>query len=153
LGLPVLQRQHARPQQRGRSGKAAEALPHGDDASSFLDSWTALPRLLDGVFTPFADIEESDDSYTLSIDLPGVKKSDVELSVSGRRITVSGHRKDTERFGILRRRTRSVGEFGYDVLLPGEIDDDHVEAKMDAGVLTVRVPKAASEQRRRIPVN
>jgi len=63
---------------------------------------------------------------------------------------VTGHRKETERVGIIRRRTRAVGEFAYDVLLPGEVDDSGVEAHLDRGVLTIIVPKGASERRRRI---
>ena len=75
------------------------------------------------------------------------------MEVSGRRVTVSGERTERQRVGILRRRTRSVGRFHYEVTLPGEVDEDAVEAGMDAGVLTVRVPKAARDRRRRIPVS
>jgi len=149
MGLPVLQRHH--PQQARRADKPVTRTD--DVLSSFIDSWTSLPRLLDGSFTPLADVEEADDSYVVSVDLPGVKKDDVEVTVSGRRVSITGRRKDTERIGILRRRTRSVGEFAYDVLLPGDVDDDKVNATMDAGVLTVLVPKAASERRRRIHVS
>ena len=110
-----------------------------------------LPSLAEG-FTPLADIEESDDAYTVELELPGVRKDDIAVEVSGRRVTVSGERKERERVGILRRRTRSVGRFHYEVSLPSALDEEGVEASLSDGVLTLRVPKAASERPRRIKV-
>ena len=110
-----------------------------------------LDRLVEG-FVPMADIEESDDAFTLELEVPGVKKDDISVEVSGRRVVVSGERKEKERVGILRRRTRSVGRFDFEVTLPGGVDDDAVEASLGEGVLTVRVPKAAGERPRRISI-
>jgi HSP20 family protein len=118
----------------------------------YLERWNDLPSLAGG-FTPLADVEETDDAYVVEIELPGVKRDDVSLEVAGGRLSVSGERKERERVGILRRRTRTVGQFHYEVVLPGEVDEDAVTASMDEGVLTVRVPKPASERPRRIPIN
>ncbi|HEX2273237.1 MAG TPA: Hsp20/alpha crystallin family protein [Acidimicrobiales bacterium] len=120
---------------------------------SLIGRWDDLVPSVAGAFTPLADIEETDDAYLIELDLAGVKKDHVEVEVAGRRITVSGERTERQRVGILRRRTRSVGRFHYEVTLPGEVDEEAVEAGMDAGVLTVRVPKAARDRRRRIPVS
>jgi HSP20 family protein len=105
---------------------------------SLLGHWDELVPPVAGAFTPLADIEETDDAYVIELDLAGVKKDDVEVEVSGRRVTVTGERTERQRVGILRRRTRSVGRFHYEVTLPGEIDEQAVEAGMDAGVLTLR---------------
>jgi HSP20 family protein len=110
-----------------------------------------LPSIGEG-FTPLADVEESDDAYTVELELPGVKKDDISVEVSERRVVVSGERKERERTGILRRRTRSVGRFHYEVNLPSAVDDEGVEASLNEGVLSVRVPKAASERPRRIEI-
>ncbi|HWC10672.1 MAG TPA: Hsp20/alpha crystallin family protein [Acidimicrobiales bacterium] len=118
----------------------------------YLERWTDLPSLRSG-FTPLADLEETDDAYLVEIELPGVKRDDISVEVAGRRLTVSGERKERERVGILRRRTRTVGRFHYEVVLPGDVEEEGVAASMDEGVLTVRVPKAASERPRRIPVS
>jgi len=118
---------------------------------SYLEGWTALPSLAGG-FTPLADVEETDDAYLVEIELPGVKRDDVTLEVAGQRLSVSGERKERERVGILRRRTRTVGQFHYEVVLPGEVDDQDVSASMDEGVLTVRVPKPVSQRPRRIAI-
>ena len=118
----------------------------------YLDSWNNFPSMLGDGFTPLADVEETDDAYHVEIELPGIKKDDVAIEVGGRRLTVSGERKEKERVGILRRRTRSVGRFYYEVVLPGEVDEDGIHATLDDGVLTVMVPKAASERPRRIEI-
>ena len=88
----------------------------------------------------------------IEVELPGVDKKDIDVSVAGRRLTITGERKEKERVGVLRRRTRSVGRFEYDIQLPGDIDEDGVTASLADGVLTVRVPKATTDRARRIAV-
>jgi len=125
----------------------------------YLDSWDQLPSLLDGHFldgglgfTPLADVEETDDAYLVEIELPGVKRGDIDVTLSGRQLTVSGERKEKERVGILRRRTRVAGRFHYEVTLPAADPDAEVTAGYDDGVLTVRVPKPEADRPRRIAV-
>lgn len=122
--------------------------------AGYLDSWRSLPGLFGGGdgFTPLADVEETDDAYVVEVELPGAKREDVDVELAGRRLVVSGERKERERVGILRRRTRTVGRFRYEVVLPGEVDEAGVEASLGEGVLTVRVPKAAGARPRRIEV-
>lgn len=121
------------------------------DLSQLLEGWGDLLNLAD-TFVPRADVEETNDAYIVEIELPGVDKDDIDISMSGRRLTVVGERREKERTGVLRRRTRAVGRFRYEVVLPGAIDESGVTAKLEDGVLTVRVPKAASERPRRIEV-
>ena len=148
MTLPVRREQA----ETARSDPFAELNRLNQQLQGVLDRWNDLPSLAGG-FTPMADVEETDDAYLVEIELPGVKREDVSLEVAGQRLSVSGERKERERVGILRRRTRTVGQFHYEVVLPGDVDDEGVSASMDEGVLTVRVPKPASERPRRIPIN
>ena len=118
----------------------------------YVENWRDLPSLFGDGFAPLADVEETDDAFVVEIELAGVDKEDVSIELSGRRLVVTGERKERERAGILRKRTRMVGRFRSEVILPAEVDEDGVTAELDRGVLTVRVPKAASERPRRITV-
>ncbi len=104
-------------------------------------------------WAPLADVEETDDAYVVEIDLPGVKRDDIDIQLTDRQLTVSGEIKEKERVGILRRRTRRVGQFHYSVTLPADIDGDKVSAHLDDGVLTVRVPKPEQAKPRRIQIS
>jgi len=102
---------------------------------------------------PLADLEESDDSYLLEVELPGVRRDDVSIDVVDRRVVVTGERRERRRLGLLRHRTRTTGRLRLDVTFPLEIDQGAVRATLDHGLLTLTVPKAERARRRRIPVS
>jgi HSP20 family protein len=151
MALPVRQ-QNTEP---ARRDPMADVQNLASQLGQLFEGWDDLPSLLggDGAFLPQADVTETDDAYVVEIELPGVKKKDIDISLSGRRLLVTGERKEEERTGILRRRTRRVGRFRYEVLLPGAVDEDGVQASLEDGVLTLRVPKASTERPRRIEVS
>lgn len=101
---------------------------------------------------PAVDIEEKDDAYVVEAEVPGVKREDVNIEVTGHELFISGEMKERKREGVIRRQTRRTGRFEFRVTLPGEVDPEGVDAKLNDGVLTVRIPKAQRMQRRRIEV-
>jgi HSP20 family protein len=103
-------------------------------------------------FMPVADVEETEDAFVVDIELPGVKKNDIDLEVMGRRLIVTGDRKEKERKGILRHQTRAVGRFRFEVVLPADVDDNGVAASLEHGVLEVRIPKASADKPKRIDI-
>ncbi len=76
----------------------------------------------------------------------------MNIEVSGHELSISGELKERKREGVVRRRTRRVGRFEFRVSLPGELNPEGIDAKLNDGVLSVRVPKAERMQRRRIEV-
>lgn len=124
-----------------------------EQLASYLDRWSRGPGLPEGAFTPLADLEETDDAWVAELELPGVDKDDVSIEASGSRLVVSGERREKERVGKLRHRTRSVGQFYFELTVPYDIDPDRVTASLDDGVLTVRVPKPVGTEPRRVPIN
>jgi len=108
-------------------------------------------RARDG-FTPAVDVEETEDAFLVELELPGVKKGDIDINITDGRLVVSGERKETERTGFLRKRGRSYGRFVYQIGFADEVDEDNIEATMEDGVLRLRVPKRTSSQSRHIDV-
>jgi HSP20 family protein len=104
-------------------------------------------------WTPPVNIEETDDAYVVEAEVPGVKREDVNIEIDRNELSITGEIKEQERQGILRKRTRRVGRFEYRVQLPDVVDGDNVDAKLEDGVLRVRLPKSERAQRRRIEVN
>jgi HSP20 family protein len=98
------------------------------------------------------DIEEQDDAYLVEAELPGVKREDVDVEVGGHELTISGELKESERKGVVRKRTRRTGQFNYRVALPESVDADKVEAKLNDGVLTIRIPKIEKAMRRKVEI-
>jgi len=114
----------------------------------------ALPSLVTAMaaWSPPVDIEEHDDAYVVEAELPGIDRKDVNIELVGNELTITGEIKERERKGVLRRRTRKVGRFDFRVALPEQVDPDGIEAKLDEGVLTVRIPKAQQAQRRQVEI-
>lgn len=121
-----------------------------DRLGQLLDVWSWPSFFEDGA--TLADVEETEDAYVIDLDLPGVEKSDINIEMVGRRLIVSGVRKEKERTGILRHRARPVGEFRHEILLPGEIDPDQIAARFNDGVLEIRISKASTEKPKRIKI-
>jgi HSP20 family protein len=105
------------------------------------------------MWTPLADVTETDDAYFLDVEVPGVNRKNLTVEVAGTELRVTGEIVEKEKIGWLRHRTRRVGQFAYRTLLPGDIDADHITADLTDGVLTVRVPKTEAAKPRRITVN
>jgi HSP20 family protein len=103
-------------------------------------------------WSPSADVSETDDAYLIEVDVPGVKREDLDIEVSDRNLIISGEIKERERVGTLRRATRRTGRFEYQTLLPGDINAEGVNATLRDGVLTVKVPKTEASKPRHIEI-
>lgn len=147
MALPVYSRTDAA---RGRESNAWD--PMAEIERELIRNFGGLAHFAGDAVPPGVDVEETDDAYVVEVELAGVKKDDIDISLDGRRLTITGERKEKERVGILRRRTRPVGRFHVEVLLPGDVDENGVTASLQEGVLTVRVPKATTGRSRRIEV-
>lgn len=116
--------------------------------------WPGLLSAFDGIdFTPVADIEETDTAWTVEVELPGVKKKDVDVEATGRTIVIAGERKEKERTGVLRQQRRVTGTFRYEVTLAGEFDAGAITADLVDGELTITVPKVEQSQAHKIKIS
>ena len=112
------------------------------------------PSAPNGAFPwrPLADVSETEDAYVVEVDVPGVQRDDITLEVTGSELTIRGEYKEKEKAGLLRHRTRRVGQFEYRTLLPREVNPEAITADLAEGVLTVTVPKSETVKPRRIEI-
>ncbi|HHN64738.1 MAG TPA: Hsp20/alpha crystallin family protein [Nitrospirae bacterium] len=89
----------------------------------------------------------------VAAELPGVKPEDVEITVVGKSLKITGKRPEEEgkdaRYHL---KERWHGEFARTIELPFHVDPDKVEAKFSRGLLTVNLPRAEEEKPRKITV-
>jgi HSP20 family protein len=104
------------------------------------------------------DIRDDGDSFVLEADLPGFTPADVEIVAAPELLTIKGRRKangtDAKKPDAPKALRRERNDFAFErrFELPRGIELDAVEAKLDAGVLTVRLPKRAADRPRTVTV-
>jgi len=146
-----------------RPSQPAALAERWDPARELGDLHQQMERIMGEILTgavsgdgatwvPAVDVEETDDAWVVEAEIPGAKREDVNVEVHENELVVTGEIKEKERTGVLRRRTRRVGQFEYRVTLPGEVDAERIDASLDDGVLSVRVPKPERSQPRRVEV-
>ena len=105
-------------------------------------------------FAPTFDVKETKEGYIFKADLPGIAEKDVEVTLSGNRLTVSGKREEEkkEKGDVYYTWERSYGAFTRSFTLPEDIDPAHVEAELKGGVLTIVAAKSVEHRPQKIPV-
>jgi HSP20 family protein len=104
---------------------------------------------------PAMDLVEEDEHYVLHADLPGVAEDDVKVELEDNVLTVSGERRserNESREGY-RRVERASGQFSRSLTLPEGVDPDKIEARIEKGVLELRIPKPEQRKPRRVAIS
>jgi HSP20 family protein len=117
----------------------------------FADARVATRRELAG-FAPRFDVHEEQDHYVFTADMPGVEEKDLEITLTGNRLTVAGTRAAEERQGAdgYHLIERSYGSFRRTFTLPDGTDPERCQAELKDGVLRVSVGKKPEHQPRKI---
>ncbi len=105
-------------------------------------------------FVPAFEVKETQDAFIFKADLPGVQEKDLDISLTGGRLVVSGKREterrdENERYFAYE---RSFGSFSRAFTLPEGVDADHISAELKDGVLHLVLPKLPEVQPKRIQV-
>jgi len=109
-------------------------------------------RVSAGVF-PLTNLTEDKNNYYVRAELPGVKGDELDIQVTGNNLAISGERKiAAEEEARYHRREREAGTFSRMIGLPGDINPDKVDAKLENGILTVVVSKAETAKPKQITV-
>lgn len=107
-----------------------------------------------GMFAPPMDVKEDAEAYTVHLEVPGVPRDKIEITLQDGALVIRGSReqKTEASEGQYRRVERSYGSFSRSLSLPRAIDAARVEANLNDGVLMVRLPKAEEAKPRQISI-
>lgn len=117
----------------------------GDVSGNANEAWTAV-RL------PRTNVSETEDSFVLSMEMPGLTREHIEVNIEGDTLIVKGGKSEqSEEKGLVRREFRST-RFERTFTVGNAIDRERVKAKMENGILTVTIPKSPEKVGRKIDV-
>ena len=102
--------------------------------------------------TPVSSLLEDGDGYTLQVEMPGVNKEGLEISVENNELTILGRRSLPTVDGTLVHRESRANNFRRSFELDPSIDTGRIAAKIDQGVVTLTLPKAERVKPRKITV-
>ncbi len=108
----------------------------------------------EGVWVPVIDIEEDNENFIVSAELPGLKKEEVKISVRGNLLTISGERKQEveTKNKTYHRVERMYGKFSRTITLPSDVDVNKIKAVYKDGVLHITLPKPETMKPKEIEV-
>jgi HSP20 family protein len=116
------------------------------------ERWWPAARMK--ITTPAVDVYEEKDDIVVKAELPGMEKDNIEVNLSGRRLTLKGEKRQEEEVkkeGYYRSE-RSYGSFVRTLELPREVQTDKVKADFKNGVLIIRLPKTEEAKKKETKV-
>jgi HSP20 family protein len=113
----------------------------------------AVQRRAEQFVTPVASVVEDGDAYLLKVEMPGVNKEGLEISVENNELTITGRRDLAQIEGTLIHRESRTEDFRRFFELDPSIDTSKISARIDQGFLTLTLPKAEQVKPRKIAVS
>ncbi len=110
-------------------------------------------RVGGGAYPPI-NVLSSENEIIVQCEVAGVKREDIDLSITGETLVIKGSKKpcadeETVRFHT---QERGCGDFSRTIVLPDKVDAEKIEASLEAGILTIRLPKSEAAKPKRITV-
>lgn len=114
----------------------------------------AAGRQLTGNAWPRVDITEGEKNYLIRADVPGLDKKEISVTVDNGVLTIEGEKKQERKTdeGCYYHFERSFGKFSRSFALSEDVDSEHIEAKMENGVLELSIPKTEKARPKAIEV-
>jgi HSP20 family protein len=118
-------------------------------------TWPTRDSGLFSGWSPAIDVHDEKDNLVVQVEVPGMKKDEIEISLHDGVLTVSGERKSEREHkeGQTCRSERFFGKFQRSVTLPAQVDAEKVRAAYQDGILSVTLPKAEAAKPKQIAVN
>ncbi|MCS6957604.1 MAG: Hsp20/alpha crystallin family protein [Aquificaceae bacterium] len=109
---------------------------------------------IERVFAPAVDVYETDKEVVIKVELPGVKKENVEVSIRDNSLHIRGEKKEEkeEKTETYHRVERVYGKFERVIPLPVDVKVEEAKAEFKDGILEVRIPKAEGAKEKKIEI-
>lgn len=106
-------------------------------------------------WTPATEVIDEEKAFILSMDIPGLRKDELDIEVKENKLFVSGERKQLERDekSSVMRSEKRYGKFSRAFTLPQNVNTDSIEARFENGVLEIAIPKEEKAQPRKIKLS
>jgi HSP20 family protein len=144
------------PAKRGQRPWWMTPFGHEPMGDVFFDRlWPEWQRDLGEQWTPSVDFYEKDNKYFLTAELPGMERDDISVTVDKGVVTVTGKKESSreDKGANYYLKESSYGSFSRSFRLPGEIEEDKVEATFKDGVLTLEMPHKEESATKKISIN
>jgi len=112
------------------------------------------PDFADATWAPLSDIIETDDSYRIALDIPGVDKNDIKVNIKNGMLCISGERKNEKEYknSNYYKIEKVYGKYYRSFDLPENIDEQKIEAEVKNGSLIVNLPKTEDSKPKQIDI-
>ncbi len=127
-----------------------------DDMLTSMDPDLRAPEgFVEGRFVPAVDIAEDSDAVTITAEVPGMSKEDLDVSIEDGVLTLRGEKREeeTSEGKNVHRVERRYGRFERRIQLPQTVDPEQVTAAYEDGVLKLTLPKVAAAKARSIKID
>ena len=116
--------------------------------------WGDMANRNGGMFMPPVDMVENDDNFVISVELPGLGKDDIKMTMQNNVLTINGNKKHEfeSKEDTVHRVERSYGSFCRSINLPSTVDSTAINASYDSGVLKVTLPKIEEAKPKEIAI-
>lgn len=102
------------------------------------------------------DVDETDQAYEVKAEMPGLKKEDIKVDIDGKRVSIAAEVKREQEHkegATVLRCERYTGQLYRSFTLDQEVDDSHVTAKYEDGVLQLHLPKSQNKPGRKVQIS
>ncbi|MFM7128508.1 MAG: Hsp20/alpha crystallin family protein [bacterium] len=132
-----------------------ELASFSDAVQTLLNESGSTPAADDATLAPATDVAETVDGYDIYVSMPGISPAEVEITVHGNVVSISGERKPVENKPDQKWlvKERLAGKFSRNLNFATSLDPDQASASFNHGVLHLHVPKAVKERPRQIRIS
>ncbi|MFO7840928.1 MAG: Hsp20/alpha crystallin family protein [Fidelibacterota bacterium] len=106
-------------------------------------------------WAPRVEVEENDNEFLMNVEVPGMKKKDIDISVKDNVITVSGEKKEKVKKKESQCHLSEInyGKFSRSFQLPNNVNTEKIKGNWEDGILTVQIPKTEVAKPRKIEID